>query len=107
MFGDIGKMASMLKNLQGMKANMEKMKNELAKREYSAMSANTGVQAVVSGELVVRKITIAPELLNSGNAELVQQAVTEAVNSAMMSAKLDAAAQLSQATGGMDIPGLS
>ncbi len=107
MFGNLGKMASMMKDLQGLKQNMERMKEELARKEYTALSSNAQVEAVVSGELVLKNIRINPEFAAAGNADLIRGAVLEAVNSALMSAKLDAAAQLSAATGGMNIPGMN
>jgi len=105
MFGDLGKMASLMKNLQGLKANMEKMKAEMAGREYAASSCGSQVTAVVSGDLVLKQLLISPEIFRTGDAVLLRDAVVEAVNSAINQAKCDAAGRLSEATGGMNIPG--
>ena len=107
MFGDLGKMASMMKNLQNLKQNMETMKAELARREYTAVSSNARVEAVVSGELVLKNIRIDPDFASCAGADQIRLAVMEAVNAALTSAKLDAASQLSSMTGGMDLPGIS
>ena len=107
MFGDFGKMMSMMKNLQGMKENMEKIKEEIATCEYTASSSDKGVQAVVSGDLTLKRIVIHPEFARCGDAEIIQSAVFEAVNAALSSAKLDAAGRLSEVTRGMDLPGLN
>ena len=107
MFGDIGKIMSMMKNLQGMKENMEKIKEEMAGCEYTASSSDNGVQAVVTGDLTLKRLIIRPDFVGAGNAGILQDAVLEAVNSALSSAKLDAAGRLSEVTRGMDLPGIS
>ena len=105
MFGELGKMAALMKNLQGLKANMEKMKTDMAGREYAASSCGAQVTAVVSGDLVLKQLLISPEMMRTGDAALLRDAVVEAVNAAITQAKFDAANRLSEATGGMNIPG--
>lgn len=105
MFGELGKMAALMKNLQGLKENMEKMKAEMANCEYAASSCGSQVTAVVSGDLVLKQLLISPAIMKTGDAALLRDAVVEAVNDAIMKAKSDAASRLSEATGGMNVPG--
>ena len=105
MFGEIGKMAALMKNLQGLKENMEKMKADMAEREYAASSCGSQVTAVVSGDLVLKQLLISPEIMKTGDTVLLRDAVVEAVNAAVAQAKCDAASRLSEAAGGMNIPG--
>ena len=105
MFGELGKMAALMKNLQGLKENMEKMKAEMAEREYAASSCGSQVTAVVSGDLVLKQLLISPEIMKTGDTALLRDAVVEAVNSAITQAKIDAASRLSDAAGGMNVPG--
>ena len=105
MFGEFGKMAALMKNFQGLKANMEKMKAEMAEREYAACSCGSQVTAIISGDLVVKQILISPEIMRTGDTNLLRDAIVEAVNAALTQAKLDAANRISDATGGMNIPG--
>lgn len=100
-------MASMLKDMQGLKANMERMKSELANSEYTGKSCNGQVTAVVSGELLLKRVDINPSFASSGDTLALQQAVLEAVNTASLTARAAAAEKMSAITGGMDIPGLS
>jgi DNA-binding YbaB/EbfC family protein len=106
MFGNLGKMASMLKDMQGLKANMERMKSELANAEYTGKSCNGQVTAIVSGELLLKRIDITPAFVNAGDTQALQQAILEAVNTASLTARSAAAEKMSALTGGMDIPGL-
>lgn len=106
MFGNLGKMASMLKDMQGLKDNMERMKNELAAAEYTGESCNGQVKVVVSGELLVKKVEITPAFANCGDTFQIQQSVLEAVNTAILTAKAAAAEKLSAASGGLKIPDL-
>ena len=105
MFGELGKMAALMKNLQGFKANLEKMKVEMAEREYAATSSNSQVTAVVSGDLVLKQLLISPAFAKAGDPILLRDTIVEAVNDAISRAKCDAAGRLSEATGGMNIPG--
>ena len=105
MFGELGKMAALMKNLQGLKENMEKMKADMAGREYAASSSNAQVTAVVSGDLVLKQLLISPDFARAGDVILLRDAVVEAVNAAITQAKCDAAGRLSEAAGGMNVPG--
>lgn len=107
MFGNLGKMASMLKDMQGLKANMEQMKSELANSEYTGKSCNGQVTAIVSGELLLKRIEINPSFAASGDTLALQQAVLEAVNTASLTARAAAAEKMAAMTGGMNIPGLN
>ena len=107
MFGNLGKMASMLKDMQGLKANMERMKSELANAEYTGKSCNGQVTAIVSGELLLKRIDITPAFVNAGDTLALQQAILEAVNTASLTARNAAAEKMSALTGGLDIPGMN
>ena len=104
MFGNLGELATMMKKAKDIKANMEKIRGELAETEFEGSSGGELVSAVVTGDLRVRRIHIAsgacddPELL----ADLVQLAV----NAALDNAKGTMQRKLNEATGGIDIPGM-
>ncbi len=105
MFGNLGNLAKMMQQAKEIKANMEKMKNELATAEYSACDSSMQMQATVSGDFLLKKLVAAPSLDNLSAAEIAS-ITTEAVNNAMYKAREDAQAKMKDLTGGLDIPGL-
>ena len=100
-FGDLMKLMSHAKELQ---ANAQKMKEELPKMEFSATSANGGISVTVGGDMVVKKITIAPEL--SADTAYMAQELQNAINSAMYAARSTMQEKMKAVTGalGIDLP---
>ena len=82
-FGDILKLMSHAKEIQ---AEAEKLKNELPKQEFSATGANGGITVVVGGDLMVKKITIAPEL--DCDRAFMEDELQTALNSAICAARM-------------------
>ncbi|MDD3118301.1 MAG: YbaB/EbfC family nucleoid-associated protein [Victivallales bacterium] len=103
--GDIAKLMSLAKDFQG---NMKSIQEEVGKREFIGNSGNGMVQAVVSGKMEIKKLSIRPEALQLGDAETVQDLVTAAVNNALAEAKAALKGKLQEMTGGLglDLPGV-
>ena len=99
MFGSFGSLAGMMKDFQELKKKIEAMKQELAQMEFSGVSADGTVTAVVSGDCFVRSITCTTSSLNP-------QAAAEAVNRGIAQAKNAISQKISEATGGLPMPGL-
>ncbi|QSH42163.1 YbaB/EbfC family nucleoid-associated protein [Lentisphaerota bacterium ZTH] len=104
MFGNLGEMAGMMKKAKDIQKNLKNMKEEMAKAEFSGSCAGGKVEAVVSGDMIVKKVKIASEV--TSDAELLEDMVTAAVNTAINNAKNAAQERMNEATGGLDIPGL-
>lgn len=107
MFGNLGEMASLMKKFGEIQKNMKQMKEELPKIEVTGLDSNNLVEAVVSGDFTLRSIKITPALAASGDANALQNAIYEAVNQALAQAKAASAKKLSEATGGIPLPGLT
>ena len=99
MFGSFGELAGMMKNFQELKKKIEVMKEELARMEFRGVSGDGTVTAVVSGDCFVRSIT-------STTAAPDPQATAEAVNQGIAQAKNAISQKISEATGGLPLPGL-
>lgn len=106
MFGNLGELAGMMKNLQNIQSQAKKMKEELAALEITGRSSCGQVEVTMSGDMILKKVSISPELVALNNHVLVQTSVHEAVANAMSQVKQAAASRLSAATGGMNLPGL-
>jgi nucleoid-associated protein EbfC len=87
---------------QDMVAAQEQLKNETVE----ASAGGGMVKVVVSGDLEVKSITIAPEAIDPDDPELLQDMVLAAVNEGLRSAQELAANKMGGLTGGLDLGGL-
>ena len=96
MFGSMGNMFGLLGNLNKItkeyKANMEKLKDE----KVQASVGGDQVVATVNGIGELVEIKIAPELVKDGDAEIIEELVISAVNSAVEKSRQLAQAQMGQ-----------
>lgn len=105
MKGMMGGMAGLMKQANQMQMKMKKMQEELATREFTATSGGGAVTAKVNGENKVLALTIDPEVIKSGDAEMLQDMVISALNEALKTAKDTSSQEMSKITGGMNLPG--
>lgn len=103
MFGNLGEMANLIKKAKDIQKNMAALKEEMARTEFSASSADQEVVVTVSGDFQVKSIRIAPSA--AGNENLGNM-VTAAANAALSAAKSAMQSKMQELTGGMNIPGL-
>jgi len=96
----------MMKQAQQMQTKMAQVQEDL-KNEVVDVSAGGGaVKVSITGDLQVNSITVDPSLLDSDEAEMVQDILTAAMNEAIRSAQQLASVKMGEVTGGMNIPGL-
>ena len=107
MFGNFGEMAGLMKKFGEIQKNMKKMKEALAAVEVAGKNATGQVEVVVSGDFQLKKVFIASSLVEMKDAAVLESAVFEAVNNALLQAKTESVKKLSEATGGISIPGLT
>lgn len=101
-----GNMNNLLKQAQKMQENMQKMQAELEAKEIEASVGGGAVTVKVNGKKEVLDIVIKPEVVDPDDIEMLQDLVLSAVNEALRNVDDMQAAQMSKATGGMNIPGL-
>ena len=106
MFGALGDMAKMMKNLSTMQSNMKQMQEELAKIEVTGTCRSGMAEIIMAGDLTVRKVTIAQSAMTEENRAVLEESIAEAFASALQQAKMEGAQRLSAATGGLNIPGM-
>lgn len=105
MKGMMGGMAGLMKQANQMQLKMKKLQEELATREFTGTSGGGAVSAKVNGDNKVLALTIDPEVMKSGDVEMLQDLVTSAVNDALKVAKDTSSQEMSKITGGLNIPG--
>ena len=98
-------MQSMMQQAQKMQASMAKMQEELEEREVEA-AAGGGVVKVATGKKNIKSITIAPEVVDPDDIEMLEDLITAAVNEAMNMAEEMVQTEMGKITGGMNLGGL-
>jgi DNA-binding YbaB/EbfC family protein len=102
-----GQLGNMMKQIQQMQAQMEKIQAELEAMEIEGSSGGGMVKCVVNGKQEVLEITIDKEVVNPDDVEMLQDLIVAAVNQARQKAQEIQQEQMSQLTGGMNLPGLN
>ncbi|MCR4420604.1 MAG: YbaB/EbfC family nucleoid-associated protein [Clostridia bacterium] len=99
-------MGKMLKQVQKVQEQLAKMQEELAERQVEAGAGGGAVRAVANGRQELVAIEIAPELLQEGDVEMLQDLVLAAVNEALRKSQEMVAEAMGKITGGLKLPGL-
>ena len=99
----------LMKQAQQMQEQMTKAQDELAGETVEASAGGGMVKVKATGALEITEISIAPELIDPSDPELLADTVLAAVNEALRSAQQLVEAKLGGAMGGMQglgLPGL-
>ena len=97
---------SMLKQAKRLQAQMAKIQEELGKTTVESSSGGGAVKIVIDGHQKVKSIEILPEAVDIEDIEMLQDLILTAVNEAIEKSQEEANKQLSQLTGGLNLPGL-
>jgi DNA-binding YbaB/EbfC family protein len=100
MLGDI------MKQAQALQERMAKLQEEAAKKTVEASSGGGMVTVKVSGRQQLLSVTIDPEIIKSGDVEMLQDLITAAVNEGLRKSQELIAEEMKGMTGGLNIPGL-
>jgi hypothetical protein len=106
MKGMQGGMAQLMKQANQMQLKMKKVKEELDQKIYDGTAGGGAVKVTVSGDNMVKSVTLSADLMNSGDLEMLQDLVMAATNDALKLAKETSSKEMEKITGGMNIPGL-
>ena len=94
-------MMKMLKQAQGLQAQMQKVQEELAEREISFSSGGGMVTVTATCDGFVRDLKIDPD-----DVDMLQDLVLAAVQGVVNLGKETMAAEMGELTKGMNIPGM-
>jgi DNA-binding YbaB/EbfC family protein len=100
-------MLGMLGKAREMQANMKKMQEELANRQFEAEAGGGLVRAVVNGKSELLDVKIDPAACKPEDVELLEDMVKAAVMSAGSKAREMLKEEMTKLTGGMNLPGLN
>ena len=102
-----GGMQGMLKQVQKMQAEMQKVQGELGNLVVSEEAGGGMIKATANGNKEIISIEIDPTVIKAEEKEILEDLVVAAVNKAIQSASKLAEEELSKVTKGMLPPGLN
>ena len=93
---------NLMKEAKKTQADLEKSQAELALKEFESTAGGGAVSVKVTGEKVVKEITLKPEVVDPDDIEMLQDLILTCVNDALK--KVDSAQASSM--GKYNIPGI-
>lgn len=106
MKGFSGGMSELMKQANQMQLKMKKMQDELSKKTYEGTAGGGAVTVTVDGDHYLKSLKVDPEVLKSGDTDMLQDMLIAATNAAIKTAKETSDKEMSKITGGMGIPGM-
>jgi hypothetical protein len=96
-----GNMNNLMKQAQKMQKQMEEAQRELEEKEITATAGGGAVSVTVSGKHEITKVTLAEEVVDPDDIEMLEDLIMAAANEALR--QIDEASQksMSQITGGL------
>lgn len=95
-----------LKQAQKMQAEMQRVQEELARREVEATAGGGAVKAVAKCDGTIASIKIDPKVVDPKDVEMLEDLVLGAVTNALQSAKKTQEEEMGKVTAGMNLPGM-
>ncbi len=105
--GGLGNVGQLMRQAMDLKANMDRLKEELAQERVEASAGGGMVTVAMNGKMEVLSIKIDPTVINPADPAILETLVAAAVNEATQRAQDRMREKMSEITGGLDIPGLT
>ncbi len=96
--------ANMMKQAQVMQKKMVEAQDELAKKEYEGNAGGGVVQVKINGQGFLLKVTIAKEMANPDEVEILEDLILAAFNDAKKKQNEDSENSMSGLMGGLNLP---
>ena len=106
MKNQMGNMGNLLKQAQAMQSQMAKVQEQASSKTVTGTAGGGSVTVTANGAMQLVGIVIDPEVVKSGDVEMVQDLVMAASNDALRKAREMMADAMKSVTGGMNVPGL-
>jgi DNA-binding YbaB/EbfC family protein len=106
-FNNLGNLADLMRNAGKLRETVEKATESLGQLEVEGTAGGGVVSAKANGRMELLSVRIDPKLLADGDAELLEDLVTAAVNQALTKARETATRSISSLAGGLPLAGLS
>jgi nucleoid-associated protein EbfC len=98
---------NIVKQAQELQERLAKVQEDAAAWTVEGSAGGGMVKATVNGRLEVARVHIEPAVLQSGDAQMLEDLIVAAVNQGIRAAQQRMADEMSKLTGGLKIPGLT
>lgn len=99
--------SDLFKQAQEMQSRLAEIQQQAAGKTVEASAGGGMVTVVVNGRLEIVSLHIEKQVIDSGDAEMLQDLVIAAVNQGVRAAQQMMAEEMSKLTGGIKIPGMT
>ena len=106
MFKGLGSLGSLLKGAQQLRADLERVQEELKERRVQGSAGGGMVVIEMNGRQEVLACRIEPELVARQDREMLEELIVAAMHQALEKSRAVAAEEMAQLAGGLPIPGL-
>ena len=101
-----GGLQKLMQQANQMQSRMKKVRDDLNLQEFEGSSGGDAVKVKVNGAMKILNIAIKPDVMSSGDVEMLQDLVLTAANDALKTARETTEAEMAKVTGGAGMPGL-
>ena len=101
-----GNMGNIMRQAQAMQDQMARLQEQAASKIAEGSAGGGMVTVKANGAMEIVSITVNPDVLTSGERDLLQDMIVAATNDALHKAWDLMAGEMKAITGGMKIPGL-
>ena len=101
---NLGDLTKMMGNIGQMRAEMEKMQEEIARKQVTAEAAGGMVQATVNGRLELVKLKIDKTRIDPSDTEMLEDVIVAAVHAAQERAAQMLQQEMRKRAEGMGLP---
>lgn len=93
-----------LKNMQNIQSRVTEMQDKMKTITVTGSSGGEMVKVEMDGQMTVRKVTIAPEVVDPEDVGMLEDLVLAALTDALARVKEKMQEEMSSITGGMNLP---
>ncbi len=99
-------MNDLLRQAQVMQNKISKLQQEMAEKNVEASAGGGMVKVVMNGRQEMQSITIDKAIMESGDAEMLQDLILTAVNEAVRVGRANLEREMANISGGIHLPGM-
>lgn len=107
MFDQLKNLGSMMAQAQQLQGKMSAAKDKIAELRVEGIAGGEMVRVEATGDMKISSVQIEQSLVDMQDREMLEELVLAATNQALKKARDAAAAAMSEAAGGLNIPGLN
>ena len=101
----MGMSRDMMRQMQKMQERLARAQEQLSNTSVEGSAGGGAVTVAVTGSLRVQSVKIAPEVVDPGDVEMLEDLVTAALNEALEKVQALQAESMAGLTGGLRLPG--